>query len=48
MSRLDTKWQLLKVETRLACPDGGGAWRDDLLRQRETLRTLSQGGKKCA
>jgi hypothetical protein len=39
-TRYDREWQLAKVELRLACADGGGEWRNNLLDQQTALKSL--------
>ena len=39
-TRFNREWQLMKVELRLSCPDGGGDWRDNLLAQQAALRAM--------
>jgi beta-galactosidase/beta-glucuronidase len=40
-TRFAREWQLAKVEMRLACADGGGDWRSNLLAQQSVLRALA-------
>ena len=44
--RRQKEWQLMKVEMRLSCGDGGGDWRENLLAQQNVLRAALRASQE--